>query len=292
MGQLTTKHPVLVTSGLLVGASVWGVIWYPYRLLEQDGLSGVLAGAATYAVALLFGIGALGRRWRGMAHTWRSFLPLALVAGWTNLSYVLAVIDGEVMRVMLLFYLAPLWTLLFARLLLDERAGPRGLSVIALSLCGAMVMLWQPGMGIPLPASTAEWLGLSAGMGFALTNVLTRRAAHLTLEEKSFAVWGGVALLALIFLPLQAAPLPEASVWNAQTAWLIVSIGLVLMLTTLLVQHGVTHMPAMRASVIFLFELVVAAVSSYFLAGEALGTREWVGGAMIVAATLFAPQES
>jgi drug/metabolite transporter (DMT)-like permease len=41
-------------------------------------------------------------------------LALALAAGWTNLAYVLAVIHGEVMRVLLLFYLAPLWTVFFA----------------------------------------------------------------------------------------------------------------------------------------------------------------------------------
>jgi drug/metabolite transporter (DMT)-like permease len=36
-----------------------------------------------------------------------------------------------------------------------------------------------------------------------------------------------------------------------------------------------------------MFELVVAAVSSYFLAGEAMTAREWMGGAMIIAATLM-----
>ena len=62
-----------------------------------------------------------------------------------------------------------------------------------------------------------------------------------------------------------------------------------MMLTTLMVQYGLTHTLATRAVVIFLFELVVAAISAYLLAGEALGVREWVGGMMIVAASVFAP---
>jgi drug/metabolite transporter (DMT)-like permease len=41
-------------------------------------------------------------------------LLIALVAGGCNLGYVLATVHGEVMRVLLLFYLAPLWTVLLA----------------------------------------------------------------------------------------------------------------------------------------------------------------------------------
>ena len=277
------------TFGLLFGATVWGVIWYPYRLLEQAGISGAAASVATYAVALLLGLMIFAPQARHPLRIRRSFVLLALAAGWTNLSYVLAVIEGEVMRVLLLFYLAPLWTLLLARLLLDERPGRRGLFVIFLALSGAFVMLWQPEQRFPLPRNTAEWLGLSSGIGFALTNVLTRWAEHLSLGEKSFAIWVGVTVLALIFLPFEHAPLPDWGRISAANWLLLAGVGVFLMLTTLMVQYGLTHTLATRAVVIFLFELVVAAISAYLLAGEALGVREWVGGMMIVAASVFAP---
>jgi drug/metabolite transporter (DMT)-like permease len=284
-----TKYPAGATFGLLFGAAVWGVIWYPYRLLEQAGISGAAASAATYACALALGMVLLWRRPRTTLRIGRSFVLLALAAGWTNLSYVLAVIEGEVMRVMLLFYLAPLWTLLLARLLLGEKTGIRGLFVIALSLSGAFVMLWQPQQGLPMPSNTAEWLGLSSGMAFALTNVLTRRAVHLSLREKSFAVWVGATLLGLAFLSLDPSLRPSATAINGASWLMVAGIGGVLMLTTLLVQYGLTHTLATRAAVIFLFELVVASVTAYLLAGEAIGPREWIGGAMIVLASVFAP---
>jgi drug/metabolite transporter (DMT)-like permease len=41
------------------------------------------------------------------------------------------------------------------------------------------------------------------------------------------------------------------------------------------------------AIALFLFELVVAAISSWRLAGEVMGVKEWAGGAMIIAASLF-----
>lgn len=290
--QFATKHPASVTFGLLFGATVWGIIWYPYRLLEQAGLSGAFASAVTYGIALIVGCLWFSPRWRrGALRVPIALFPLALAAGWANLSYVLAVIDGEVMRVLLLFYLSPLWTLLLARLLLDEKTGRRGMCVIVLSLTGAFVMLWNPAQGFPVPRGVAEWLGLSSGLGFALTNVLTRRATWLTLEQKSFAVWGGVTVLALIFLPFDTTPLPELSQISEQHWLLILGLGCILMVTTLMVLYGVTHTPVTRAAVIFLFELVVAATAAWWLAGEVLTPREWVGGAMIILATIFAPPQ-
>ena len=291
MKLLATKNPALATFGLLFGATTWGIIWYPYRLLDQAGISGVAASVATYAMALLIACWLFRRDWRRVLVHPATMLPLALVAGWTNLSYVLAVIGGEVMRVLLLFYLSPLWTLLLATLLLDERTGRRGLFVIALSLAGAFVMLWQPAQGMPLPLNGYEWIALSSGFCFALTNVLTRRAAHLSLQAKSFAIWAGVAVLALVLLPFSGSALPQPGQITGSQWILMLALGGVLLLTTLLVQYGITHTPVTRASVIFLFELVVAAISSYLLAGEEMTMREWVGGAMIVAATIFAPRD-
>src|SRR3546814_20457006 len=67
-------------------------------------------------------------------------------------------------------------------------------------------MLWQPETGLPIPQSEAEWLGLSAGVGFAMTNVLTRPAKALSLQAKSLGVWAGVTLVGLRFMPFADMP--------------------------------------------------------------------------------------
>ncbi|MBV6476039.1 MAG: hypothetical protein MOGDAGHF_01616 [Rhodocyclaceae bacterium] len=276
------KNTVALVS-LLAGATVWGLIWHPYRVLEEMAVPPILAATLTYLVALLLGFPLLRRRLAG-ARPGGMLLLIALVAGGCNLGYVLATVHGEVMRVLLLFYLAPLWTVLLARLLLQEKVSLPGTAVIALSLAGAVVMLWQPSLGLPLPANGAEWIGLAAGFLFALANVLIRKAHDLSIELKSMAVFAGVALVGLFALPYEPARLavPPAP------AWLLVGVvGLVLLATNLFVQYGLTHTPANRAIVIFLFELVVAALSSWLLAGEAMTPQEWLGGAMIVAASLF-----
>ena len=276
----------LAPLALVVAATTWGLVWYPYRLLEQAGLTGSVASVLTYLVAvpplLIF---ALRRRLadpeeRGL------LIALALSAGWTNLAYVLAVINGEVVRVMLLFYLAPLWTVPFARLLLNEHAGRIAWLVIVLALAGAWVMLAGEG-GFPLPHGVAEWMGLSAGMGFALSNVLTRRLKAAPIALRSLWVFVGVVTVSTVYAGAEGATPDLVGVLDASGWWLVAVIALALLLATFSVQYGLAHTPANQAVVILLAELVVAALSSRWLAGEVMDLHEWIGGAMIVAATLF-----
>lgn len=280
------RHQIAV-SGLLFGAACWGVIWYPYRLMQEAGISGVASSFYTYSIAAALGAMLFARHWRGLLRLPQSAWWLALAAGWTNLSYVIAIIDGEVMRVMLLFYLSPLWTLILAHFWLKERVGLNGLPVILISLVGAYIMLWQPG-ALPMPRNDAEWMALSSGLAFALTNVITRRSSHLSLRVKSMAVWLGVIVVAGVMLALQDTPLPALEILTARHWLLMGLIALILMAATLLVQFGLTVIPVTRAAVIFLFELVVAAVASYYWANEAMTMREWLGGVLIVVAAIVA----
>jgi drug/metabolite transporter (DMT)-like permease len=212
---------------------------------------------------------------------------LVLSAGWANLGYVLGMLHGEVMRVLLLFYLAPVWTILFSFWLLDERLNRFGYLVIVFSLAGASTMLWDPALGVPLPQSVSDWLGLSAGMGFALSNVTSRRATHLSVEAKSFSLWLGTALLTIPFLLWQGGVMAQVSAVSVQSWLALILLGSVLCATSFAVQYGVTHIPANRAVVLFQFELVIAAVSSGFLANEVLGVREWIGASLIIIASFF-----
>jgi drug/metabolite transporter (DMT)-like permease len=212
---------------------------------------------------------------------------LVLSAGWANFGYVLAVLQGEVMRVLLLFYLAPLWTILFSYWLLGERLNIYGYLIIALSLSGAFTMLWDPRLGLPLPNNVSEWIGLSAGMGFALSNVVSRRAEQLSCEAKSYSVWFGTLLLSAPLLLWQGNIVHSISAINVD-AWLIlILLGIVLCAISYTVQYSIAFMPANRAIILFLFELVVAAVSSYFLADEAMHLREWIGALLIISASLM-----
>ncbi len=281
------KNNMAAVSSLLAGALVWGLIWYPYRALQSAGVGGALSACLTYLLALLPAL-ILFRNRRAQLHKSPWLLAaLALAAGICNLGYVLAMIHGEVVRVMLLFYLAPLWTLLFSRLLLGEKAGPVGYLVLALSLAGAIVMLWRPGGRWPVPYTIADWLGLGAGMAFAMMNVLSRKAADIDEAIKASSAWAGVTLVGLVVTTLTEHPVQALAGIDARTWLLVALVSLTLFCVNLVVQFGLARVAANRAIVIMLSELVFAAASSYFLAFEQIGWRDWLGGAMLAVAALY-----
>ena len=281
------KQKITAISGLLSGAMVWGMVWYPFRMLEHAGISGLLSSFLTYAIALVFGLAISGPIWRELRNAGWWGLLLLFAAGWTNLGYVVAIIEGEVMRVLLLFYLAPLWTVIFAHFLLGERLNRYGLAVIALSLGGAFIMLWQPSLGLPVPQNRAEWIGLSAGMTFAMMNVIVRHTQHLSVAFKSASVWLGTVLLTGLMLLYSGGLLEKVSVITFESWWMLALIGVVMCATSFAVQFGLTHLPANQAIVLLLFELLFAAVAAFFLAGEKMGMQEFVGAVLIISASLL-----
>jgi drug/metabolite transporter (DMT)-like permease len=280
------KTNVVAVSCLLTGALVWGLIWYPYRALQAAGVGGALASFLTYFIALLPGLFVFRGRRRQLRQSPWMLAAISLAAGLCNVAYVLAMIHGEVVRIMLLFYLAPLWTVVLARVVLGEKAGAGGYPIIALSLAGAFVMLWRPEGGWPLPHNGAEWLGLGSGLSFALTNVLSRKASGIDEAVKSASVWAGVALVALPVAILAEDPVRALAAMDART-WLLVGlVAVILFCVNLVVQFGLARIAANRAIVIMLSELVFAAASSYFLTFEQIGWREGLGGAMLIVAAL------
>lgn len=285
--QLPLAHTTSVAiAALLTGALVWGLIWYPFRALRDAGIDGVTATTLAYLGGLLLILLLAWRRlWPVQRPGW--LLLLALAAGGCNLGYVLATLAGDVVRVLLLFYLAPLWTVLLARLLLAERLSTLGAWVIALSLGGAVTMLWHPATGWPWPHHLADWLGLIAGFCFALFNVLSRKTAAVPVEQRLGAGFAGVVLLGLLIVLWQP-PDTQALAAVPLFSWgLLFGLGGLLVVINLVVQFGLEHTPANRAIVIMLSEVGFAALGAWLLAGEAMGVQEWAGGAMILTASLF-----
>jgi drug/metabolite transporter (DMT)-like permease len=288
---MPSKHtnPVLPVLSLLLTAAMWGIVWYPLRLLEQNGLAGLWSSLISYGAALLVGLIWMSRKsWQMPARPW-VLLLMMLAVGWCNVSFVLAILEGTVVRVLLLFYLSPLWALLLGWLMLGEKPAASAWIVFLLALLGALVMLWDEEIGMPWPKDRADWLAVSSGFAFSFANVMVRKMGSVDLSIKSVASWLGVVIVAIIWIVLVNSPLPDVTVSTLGGAVLLGWFGFVIM--TITVVYGVTHMPVHRSAVILLFELVIGAVSSLLLTDEIIQPQEWIGGAMILISAYLAARE-
>lgn len=281
------KHPsaLFPVLTLLFASAVWGILWYPLRLLQTNGLQGLWATLIIFLTALVVCLPLLLKR----RHEIRNpgyFILLALASGWCNTAFILAVLESNVVRVLLLFYLSPLWAVILGRLILGERLSRTAKLTLTLAMSGALIMLWNPEMGFPWPKHRADWLAISAGFAFALSNVLVRKVQNVSVWTKATITFGGVVGVCGGLILFTAPPVPAVELIVVLSAIALGGLGIVAM--TWAVLYGVTHMPVHRSAVILLFEIVAGAVSAQLLTDEVVLIREWIGGALIISAALFA----
>lgn len=286
---MTDRVLFLPVLGLLLNAFTWGVSWWPFRWLAAQGLHPLWATAFVYAVAVVI----ISLRWpRAWGMVWRTpaLWWLVLAAGTTNAAFNSAVTFGDVVRIILLFYLMPLWAVLLARVLLDERLSVLAGVRVALALAGAGIVLWPADGGWPLPRSAPEGLAVLAGFAFALNNVMLRRLAHHPREARSLAMFSGGVLVSLVIAlggtvaGAVAAP-PDLSVeWVAGA----VVLAMVFLVGNLTLQYGAARLPANATAVVMVSEVLFASVSAVALGAGVLSLPLLAGGALILAAALLA----
>lgn len=91
-----------------------------------------------------------------------------------------------------------------------------------------------------------------------------------------------MTVLAYLLIALFRVPSPGVTFAITLSAIALGIFGILLM--TVLVQYGVTHMPIHRSAVILLFELVTGAISQQLLTDEVMTATDWAGGLLIIIA--------
>jgi len=278
----TQTGPVLI---LLFSATLWGLSWWPVKQLVAIGVTGALLPMLAYGI---IGISTSWMLWQER-HQWRRqtalLLALALVGGWANTAFVSALMVGDVVRVMFLFYLSPVWSVLGGRIFLGERIPAARAVAVAVAVVGLWLVITGGGAPQDISLTLADALALSAGLGFAGNNIIARAAQDIPLRSKTVSVFLGCGLLSGLVFLWQGEPVPDLPTF----AWLgVVLYGFNwLLVATATWQYGVTHIESGRAGVILLAELLVAVVSASWWGGEQLSAIEWIGGALIASAALI-----
>jgi drug/metabolite transporter (DMT)-like permease len=213
---------------------------------------------------------------------------LLLAAGMTNVGFNWAVTVGDVVRVVLLFYLMPAWTVILAWPILGERPTPMSLVRLALALAGVAIVLDTRGTW-PIPEGVADWLSLAGGMSFALTNILLRKLRDVPPPSRILAMFAGGACTAAVaaFIGMAMGIVP--SLPAPQAAWTGVGLALSLgfLASNIALQYGASRVNAHAGALIMLSEVVFASLSSVALGAAELTPRTLAGGALILAAAAW-----
>jgi drug/metabolite transporter (DMT)-like permease len=278
---VNTRLAVLV---LFISSACWGLTWLPIKALADMGLDGL------HLVFIAFASGAvLLSPWLYKQYAlWKKnivlMLLIALAGGFANASFQTAIYHGDVIRVMILFYMLPVWSVVGGSIFLKEKVDRVRMIAVLLCLSGAYIILdiWHTSWS---GVSWIDALAIGSGMGLAATNILFRFTQNIPVMSKVAAMFIGCTALIGMSLTVfsSASALPANS-----TVLLAVLYGAVwLTLITFATQWSVTQMDAGRSAIIIVMELVVAVVSSALIITAGLQVYEIIGSLMVLSAAVL-----
>ncbi len=284
-------RPTLAVLALTLNALVWGLSWWPLRQLDANGLHPLWATACVFAIAAVALLFLAPAGWRQFKER-PQLLWLVVASGLTNVGFNWAVTTGDVVRVVLLFYLMPTWAMLLAWWLLKEHPTRGALMRLVLALCGVLLVLKKPESPWPLPQDGADGLALLSGFCFALTNIWLLRLQHTPASARMVAMFGGGALMA-VCCALLAALTDVVSAPNllqiTGEAWgWVLGLSAAFLVSNFALQYGAARLSAHTTAMVMMSEVVFASVSSMALGASTPTWREGLGGGMIVLAALLA----
>ncbi|MES2413096.1 MAG: DMT family transporter [Pseudomonadota bacterium] len=286
--KVDSRGVLLAVGALVCNAFIWGVSWWPFRELQSHGLHPLWATALVYALMLAVLLALYPRSWRGFIAQPQLWL-LLIAAGLANTCFNWAVTVGDVVRVVLLFYLMPAWSVLVAWVMLGEKPSVASLLRLVMAMAGVLIVLKTPDSPWPLPQSLADWMGLLGGFCFAITNAFLRKLNTAPSDSRMLAMFAGGAILsagtALAGMSQHAVPAPALA-----AAGIPVALGLAVafMVSNAALQYGAARLAASTTSLVMLTELLFASVSAGLLGASTFSIQLMVGGSLIVLAALLA----
>jgi drug/metabolite transporter (DMT)-like permease len=280
----TADRSTLAVTALLFSGLLWGLTWMPFRYFGDHGLNGITFTVMAYGV-----IGLLVLPWLVLRlKTWwpqrKVVAMIALTGGAANVCFTSALMAGEVVRVMLLFYLAPVWGVIGGRLAFGESLTGIRLAAVGAAVAGAFLLLG--GFKVfDAPPTWIDALALASGLLYAAQNIFALAADRTPLTVKTLSIYVGCGTLGGVLALLLDKTIP--SLPTQLFVELLAFAGIWMMAAMALTVFGVSHLEAGRSSILLVFELVAAMVSAMWIGGERLHGLEWAGAAMITGAALM-----
>jgi drug/metabolite transporter (DMT)-like permease len=271
----------------LISAVAWGLWWIPIRALEQAGVEGLWASLAM-CVGMLPALGWIARR--DPAGSPRA-MGGAVLIGAAMMLYGAALAFTDIVRAVLLFYLAPAWSTAIECLFLGRRWTRWSALALGLSFFGvATIFRFEVSVdGWSVGDTAAALSGLAWSAGAALVFTAPEAGAPgrwrmLTLAAACGAVGCG-ALAAFAGGPAAGAA-PSLSALPAAILGMVFG-ALYLAPTLGVALWGALRLPPATMSFLLTAEIVAGVASSALLLDERFGLPEALGAVLVASAALL-----
>lgn len=276
-------------TAILCSAVLWGTFWIPLRQLGETGFPASWAITASFVLCVLILLPhAIRHHSRIRAGGWQLAVA-GLLLGLAVALYSEGIMRGSVSRVILLFYLTPVWSSLFARWMLGDPIGHHRILAICFGLMGMSVIL---GIGSewPVPRTLGDWMGLISGIVWALSAVYLRRTGSQSITDRSFVQFLFLAPLFLILSNLPGAKESLEFTGNLSLIsllWLFALPIIWLIPATMLIVSGASKIDPGQVAIFLMLEVVIGVSTAAVWAGEHFGIREAIGTLLILSAGGF-----
>jgi len=265
---------------------LWGTLWIPVRRIHEAGSGGAWVTALGFLIPLGALLPVALARWRD---TLAGFRELRFASFWLALGialYTEGVVRGQIARVILLFYLTPMWGTLLARIFLGEPITGRRVATIALGFAGMLAIFGFDG-GIPSPRSGGDWMGLAAGFAWAVAMVAFHRGTSRPIFERAFVQFAflGPVFLLVALVPGDGSAASVAFHLSASSLPWLLAFALLWMLPVIwLTVYAASAVDPGRFAILLMFEIVVGLATAAILTDEPFGARELAGALLVMGA--------
>ena len=172
-------HSSKTVSLVALCAILWGLYWVPIHVLSSRGLSGPMVSLLLTLAATLIAL-PIWLRSKPRLPEWRSLLG-AIGIGAAFSLYGIAITYSDVVRVVLLFYIAPAWSTIIECLFFGRRWSWRSLFGIALSLLG-IIVIFRGELPLDGLGAIGDWMALFAGLSWSIGSALMFSAKRIDLK--------------------------------------------------------------------------------------------------------------
>jgi len=273
---------------VIIACLFWGTYWIPLRYIDNGNNASVWPLFLSFLLLALILLKPLIKSITEIFIKKNYFFLFGCFFAALGISlYSESLLRGEIAKVVVLFYLCPIWGTIFARFILNHPFTLKRIISIILGIIGLEIIVGFD-KGIVFPSTTVEWIALLAGLMWAMSMTLFNLANTTSGAEKTSLT---AFLIPFIYLFLCFIPggrnlaMPDNLLSiHPIYIWMILFAIVWLLPSILLTYFSVEVLDPGRINILLAFEVAIGFLSSALLTNEIIGFREYIGAIFVVSA--------